>query len=166
MKLALEWTQDEIFSSKIFILFGVLFISASVGFWQLGKTDMAQVFIFPTLIAGALLLAAGLGFYFSNKSRLSNFEMEYKTDPSKFVQSEIARTEKTMKEYQNTAFKVFPIVIAIASVLIVFIDKPIWRAICITLIAFLTIILLIDSNALSRIKSYHTELKLMEEQSL
>ena len=37
LKLATEWVKDEVFSSKIFILFGILFIMATVGFWQLAN---------------------------------------------------------------------------------------------------------------------------------
>ncbi len=159
VKLAVEWAKDEVLSSKIFILFGILFIITSVGFWQLGKTEVARAFIYPVLIAGILLLAAGVSFYFSNKSRVSNFKTEYKANPSGFISSEIKRTEKTINEYRNTAFKVFPVIIAIAAITIIFIDKPIWRAICITVIAFMTILLWIDSNALSRIETYQNELK-------
>ena len=42
LKLAIEWAKAEVFSSRFFIAFGVLFISASIGFWQLGKTELAK----------------------------------------------------------------------------------------------------------------------------
>ena len=163
VKIALEWAKGEVFSSKIFIFFGILFITATIGFWKLGKTETTKAFVYPTLVAGTLLLVAGLGFYFGNKSRLLNFETQYKTNPSAFVKSEITRTENTMNSYQNIAFKVFPMIIAIAALLIIFIDKPIWRGICITVIAFMVIILFIDSNALTRIETYNKELKLADK---
>ena len=159
LKFTIEWTKDEIFSSKIFILFGILFISASIGFWQLGKTEIAKAFIYPILIAGILLLMAGFGFYFSNKSRLSNIESNYSANPSAFVASEIVKTEKIMNSYENIAFKIFPAIIAVAAFLIISTDKAILRAICITIIAFLTVLLVLDVNANARIKNYHKELK-------
>ncbi|WP_299627168.1 hypothetical protein [uncultured Tenacibaculum sp.] len=159
LKFAIEWTKDEISSSKIFILFGILFMSASIGFWQLGKTEIAKAFIYPILIAGILLLMTGFGFYFSNKSRLSNIESNYSGNPSAFVESEIVKTEKIMNSYENIAFKIFPAIIAIAALLIISTDKAIWRAICITVIAFLTVLLVLDINANARIKNYHKELK-------
>lgn len=162
IKLATEWTKAEILSSKIFVLFGVLFMLSAVGFWQLGKTELAKAYIYPTLIAGSLLLAAGVGFYFNNKSKLSNIETAYKTNPVEFIKSEIAQTEKTMGEYKNIAFKIFPVIIILSALFIIFIDKPIWRAISITIIAFMVVLLLIDSNALTRIEAYHKELKLVE----
>ena len=165
LKAATEWAKAEVFSSQFFIFFGVLFIVASIGFWQMGKTDVAKAFIIPTLVAGALLLMAGLSFFISNKSRLSNFETEYKKDSSAFIQSEIARTEKTIASYTNTAFKVFPVIIMMAALLFIFIDKPTWRAISITTIAFLTIIILIDSHAHPRTEVYHQHLVSAEEQN-
>lgn len=163
LKSATEWARAEVFSSQFIIFFGVLFIIVSIGFWQIGKTDVAKAFIIPSLLAGTLLLAAGLSFFFSNKSRLSNFETEYKMDTSAFITSEIARTEKTIASYENTAFKVFPAIIIVAALLFIFINKPIWRAISITTIAFLTIIILIDSHAHPRTKTYHKHLISVEE---
>lgn len=164
VKIALEWAKDEVFSSTFFILFGLLFVLASVGFWQLGKTDIAKAYIFPTLVAGILLLALGLGMFFSNKARVSNFEADYNSNPSAFVKSEISRTEKTMGEYRTMVFKVFPIVIILAAMLFMFIDKPIWRAISTTAIAMLVVILMVDNNANARIEAYHKQLKLVEQQ--
>ena len=143
VKTATEWSKDELFSSLFFILFGIMFVVGSIGFWQLGKTDVAKSFIYPMLIAGALLLTAGIGFFFGNKSRLTNIETEYKANPSAFVQSEIERTEKTMGEYQNIAFKVFPLIIAVAALLMVFVNSPTWRAISIVTIATLLMLSLI-----------------------
>lgn len=163
LKAATEWAKAEVFSSMFFILFGVLFVLATIGFWQLGKTDIARAFVFPTLIAGMLLLAVGLGLFFTNKSRLANFPTAYNSDPSAFVQSEITRTEKTMAEYQNIVFKIIPIIIVVAALLIVFIDRPIWKAISITTIAMMAVILLIDTTANGRIEAYNEQLMLVEK---
>ncbi|MEM9329319.1 MAG: hypothetical protein AAGA85_26900, partial [Bacteroidota bacterium] len=89
LKLATDWAKDEVFSSRFFILFGILFLVSAIGFWQLGRTDLAKAYQFPTLIAGLLILTVGLGIYFTNKSRVTSFEMAYKADPAAFVQSEI-----------------------------------------------------------------------------
>lgn len=120
LKTATEWAKAEAFSTSFFILFGVMFLAAGIGFWQLGKTVLAKAYIIPTLAAGILLLAIGVGLFLSNNSRVRNFPAEYNKDPSAFVQSEIARVEKTMAEYQTIAFRVFPAVIAIAAFLIIF----------------------------------------------
>lgn len=158
LKTAIEWAKDEIFSSILFILFGTIFIAAAIGFWQLGKTEVAKAFIYPPLVAGILLLIAGIGMVYSNKSRISTFKDEYKTDSVVFIKSEIARTENTMDEYKKIALKVFPIVIVVAALLIIFVDKPIWRAISITTIAMMIVLIWVDSNANARIKSYHRQL--------
>ena len=69
LKLAIEWAKSEVFSTRFFIVFAILFLIASVGFWQLGKTDIAKAYIIPTLVAGVLLMTIGLGLFFTNKSR-------------------------------------------------------------------------------------------------
>ena len=113
-KASTDWAKAEVFSTTFFILIGVLFVLATVGFWQLGKTEMAKAFVIPTLVAGALLLTIGLGLFFTNKSRLASFPTAYNTDTSAFVQSEITRAEKTIAEYQNV-FKVIPLIIVVAA---------------------------------------------------
>lgn len=163
LKTAIEWAKAEVFSSFVFVAFGVIFIASSIGFWQLGKTEVAKAFIYPTLVAGALLLAAGISFVRSNKNRVANFETEYKANPTLFITSEITRTEKTMKEYEHIALKVFPAVIALISLLLIFINTPIWRAIGITIIALLLVMVIIDLNANARIKTYHKQLVLNQQ---
>ena len=130
----------------------------TIGFWQLGKTDVAKAFVFPTLITGVLLLIIGFGLYFSNKSRLGSFEAEYNADPIEFVKSEINRADKTLQEYQTIVFKVIPLIIVFSALLFVFVDKPIWRATCIMTIAMMVVLMLVDSNAHVRIKSYKEQL--------
>ena len=163
LKLANEWAKDEIFSSKFFILFGLVFLAASIGFWQLGKTETARAFIYPTLVAGILVSAVGIGLFFTNKSRLNNFEAAYQADPVAFVKAELNRAEKTVGEFQTVVFKAIPIIIAIAALLIIFVDKPIWRAISITTIAMMAVILLVDSNSSTRIDDYRKQLEMVDK---
>lgn len=164
LKIATEWAKAEVFSSKFFILFGIIFVVASIGFWQLGKTDMAKALIWPSLVCGVLLLAIGIGIFATNKSRTTRFKKDYEKDPSAFVESEITRTEKSMNEYTTIVFKVIPVIIIVAALLIVFVDKPVWRAIGIATIAMMVVILSVDSNANARLEEYHEELKEVGQQ--
>ena len=66
LKTATDWAKAEIFSSSFFIVFGVLFVAVSIGFWQLGKTDLAKAYIIPTAVAGVLLLTIGIGLVYTN----------------------------------------------------------------------------------------------------
>ena len=158
LKTSIEWAKDEVFSSLFFILFGVMFVLATVGFWQLGKTDLAKAFIFPTLVAGVLLLTLGLGLFFLNKPRVASFTTAYKNDASAFVKSEKIRTQKSIAEYQTAVFKVIPLIIAVAALLVVFIAQPIWRAISITTLALMVVVLLVDTQANARLEIYHQKL--------
>lgn len=160
LKLATEWARAEVFSTRFFIFFAILFLIASIGFWKLGITDLAKAYIIPTLVAGLLLMTIGLGLFYTNKSRITQFEKAFNTDAPSFYQSEIERSESTLKEYK-VVFKVIPILIIVAALLVLFVNTPTWRAISITTITMLIIILLVDGTAHSRIEAYHKELKLM-----
>ena len=164
LKTATDWAKAEAFSDTFFILFGVIFLLASIGFGQFGKTEIAKAFLYPTLVAGILLVTIGLGLFFPNKSRIKHFPEAYQKDAPAFVNSEIARTEKTMKEYQTAVFKVIPLIIVLAALLIMFIEKPIWRAISITTIALMGVILIVDINANARIEAYHKHLLSAEKE--
>jgi hypothetical protein len=164
LKSATDWAKSEVFSTQFFILFGIVFVLASVGFWQLGKSDIAKAYIIPTLVAGVLLMIIGFGLFFTNKSRIVQFEKDYNTDKVAFVESELKRAEATLKEYQNVVFTAIPIIIAICAVLLIFMNAPVWRASLVTSIAMLSVILLIDGTAHGRIDAYNEQLLLVKKE--
>ena len=163
LKAGTDWAKAELFSTPFFILFGMVFIAASFGFWQLGKTAMAKAYIVPTLIAGALLMIIGIGLFFTNKTRITQFESAYKTDSTAFVASELERTKSTLKEYKNVVFTAIPLIIVVCALVIFFVDIPTWRASMITTIAMLIVILFIDGTAHARIDAYQKQLKSVEK---
>lgn len=164
LKTATDWAKAELFSTPFFVLFGLVFVAASIGFWQLGKTEMARAYIIPTLVAGLLLITIGIGLFYTNKSRISQFETDFHTDTSAFVASETARAEATLKEYNTIVFKAIPVIIIVAALFIIFINTPMWRAISITTIAMLVVILLVDGTAYARMEAYHKTLKLVNSE--
>ena len=164
LKAAIDWVKAELFSTPFFILFGVVFLVASLGFKMLGKTDLARAYIVPTLVAGALLAIIGIGLFFTNKSRISQFEKAYNTDASAFVTSELQRAEATLKEYKNIVFTAIPLIITICALTLLFVSAPIWRASLITAIAMLVVILLIDGTAYARIDDYQEQLLQVEKE--
>jgi drug/metabolite transporter (DMT)-like permease len=164
LKLAIDWAKSEVFSSPFFVLFGLIFIIASIGFWQLGKTDIAKAYIIPTLMAGMLLMIIGLGLLFNNITRISAFETAYNSDPSAFIKSEIKRGERTLNEYQTIVFKAIPLIIAVCALILMFSDTPNWRASAITMIAMLAVIFLIDGTAHARIEAYYEQLALVKNE--
>jgi hypothetical protein len=86
---------------------------------------------------------------------------EFKTDAAAFYQSEIERCESTLKEY-TVVFKVIPVLVIISALLILVFHTPLWRAIGITTIAMLTVIMLIDGLAHARMENYYKNLKSLE----
>lgn len=164
LKASTDWVKAELFSTPFFILFGVLFLIASIGFWQLGRTEMAKAYIIPTLVAGTLLMIIGFGLFFTNKSRLADFSIAYDRDASAFVASELARAEATLKEYRTVVFTAIPLLIVACAIGIMFFTTPIWRASLITAIAMLVVILLIDGTAYARIDAYNQQLLSVEQE--
>lgn len=162
---ATDWARGEVFSSRFFVLFGLLFVLATIGFWQLGRTEVAKSFVVPTLVAGLLLVTIGLGIFFANKSRINSFVTAYNTDASASIESEIRRTEKSLGEYRTIVFKIIPLIIVVAALLVVLVDKPNWRAISITTIAMMVVILFVDINANARIEAYRSTLVSAEGQT-
>lgn len=159
LKIATDWAKGELISTSFFIAIGTLFVFASFGFWQFGKTELAKSYIIPILVAGAFLMTVGFGLFFTNKARIIQFEEDYNRNASTFVTAEISRTEATLKEYKNVVFTGIPITIIICALIIFFIPIPIWRASAISFIAMVSVILLIDGLAHERIKEYHKHLK-------
>ena len=157
LKLATEWARAEVFSTRFFIFFAIAFLIASIGFWQLGKTEIAKAYVIPLLVAGVLLLTIGLGLFYTNKSRITQFETAYNSDASAFLDSEITRAESTLNEYK-VVFKVIPIIIIVAALLIIFFSSPLWRVIGITTIAMMVVIMLVDGTAHARIDAYYEKL--------
>lgn len=165
LKTAIDWTKAETFSCAVFIAFGLFFLLASLGFWQLGKTDMARAFVIPTLIAGILLLILGIGLLVPNQMRLANFPEAFSNDASAFIASEIARVDKTISGYETAVFRVFPIIIGFCAVMIILFSAPVWRASLITTIAMTTVLMLVDINANARLESYKVKLQEAEQPS-
>ena len=157
LKLSIDWARAEIFSAKISLLLSFLFFIAAIGFWQLGKTEMAKSFLWPMLAAGVFVISVSAGLYFANKPRITQFETAYNTNAKAFVQAETQRTAKSQNDLA-LVFKVLPLIIIAAALLIIFVNAPLWRATGITTIALMTILMFIDSNTDARNTAYHQRL--------
>ena len=158
LKASTDWAKAELYSTPFFILFGVIFLFACLGFWQLGKTELVKAYVVPTLIAGVLLIIIWIGLFYTNKARITQFQSDLQDNQHLFVKTELERVNNTLNEYDVIVFTIIPIIIVICSVGLVFINQPSWRASLITSIAMLIIILLIDGTAQSRIVIYQEQL--------
>jgi ABC-2 type transport system permease protein len=165
LRTAIDWTKAEMFSSAFFILFGAIFLLASLGFWQLGKTDVAKAYVIPVLVAGTLLLIIGLGLFFPSQARVTGFSVAYNSDAAQFIATEIGRADKILNDYRIVVFSIIPLIITVCALLILYFESPIWRASLITTIAMMAAILMIDTNANARLEAYKAKLKEAEKQT-
>ena len=159
LKAATDWAKDELVSTPFFILAGTLFLAISLGLWQVGKTDLARAYIIPMLVAGSLLAIIGFGLFFTNKARMDQFKIDHAENRFAFIDSELARTNATLKEYKNVVFTGIPIIIGICIGTLFFVHLPVWRATMITSITMLSVILFIDGLAHARISDYNQQLE-------
>jgi len=164
LKTATIWKEAEMLSSAFFIVVGLCFISASLGFWQLGKTDVAKAYIIPTLGAGALLLIIGLGIFLPSQARATSFPAADTTNASDFIASEIASAERVLSEYRIAVFWIIPLIIGVCALLILYFQSPLWQASLITIIAMMVVVLTIDTNANARLEAYKGQLLLAKKQ--
>ncbi|MDD9746743.1 MULTISPECIES: hypothetical protein [Marinovum] len=160
LKTATDWTRAEMLSSAFFVLFGLSFLLASLGFWQIGRTDVARAYVVPMLVAGTLILIIGVGLFIPSQTRLTSFPAAYATDAAGFVADEIARADRVLNEYRIAVFRVIPLIIAASALAIPFVGAPIWRASLIATIGMMAVILAIDTNANARLESYREQLML------
>ncbi len=159
LTLAQQWAKQEAFSSRFFIVAAVVFFAISFGFWKFGQSEISRSYIYPTLICGLLLVIIGGGLVWNDTRRYNTFPTEYKENPEAFLNAELERSEKTATSSYTTIYRYIPILIMLAALLIIIFDKPIVRASCITTIAFLSVLLFVDSTAQSRIDTYNKALK-------
>lgn len=159
LKEATEWAKAEVFSSQFFILFGVAFVIGSFGFRYMAKTDVARAFVTPTLVVGVILFIIGTGLFAVNKMRISQFAEHHERDEVSFVETEIARGDKTVAEFNTVVFKAIPLIIVACALMLIFIDKPGWRATNTAVIAMMAVILMVDSSSKARIAEYTEKLK-------
>lgn len=158
LKTATDWARAEMVSSAFFVLFGVLFLGAGWGFFQLGKTGMAKAFPLPLVVAGGLLLVLGAGLFLQNYGRVTGFAAAFDSDPAAFVTSQIADAERVLKSYAVTVFRAIPLICAFCAVLIPFLAGNDARARLIVVLAMLAVILIVDVNSNARLETYRAAL--------
>ncbi len=154
LNISTQWARDEIFSSKFFVVIAIIFIAVAIGFWQLGKSELAKSFVIPMLVCGALIMIIGIGLIYNNTARLRMFEEEYNRDRVEFVESELSRTASTIVQTKTIIYLWIPILIIIAALGLILLDSPRYRAFFITVIAMMLVLMFVDSNSCSRIVSY------------
>jgi hypothetical protein len=106
------------------------------------------------LVAGTLILIIGVGLFFPSQARLTSFPAAYAIDSVGFIAEEIARADRVLNEYRIAVFRVIPLIVAACALAIPFFEHPIWRATLITTIAMMAVILVIDTNANTRLEGY------------
>ncbi|SIO00198.1 hypothetical protein [Vannielia litorea] len=158
LRASAGWARAELLSNGVFVLFGILFLMASLGLWHIGKTETARAFVIPALVAGVLLLILGGGLLLGTWKSLAGFDAAHTRDAPAFVASEIARVDRTMAQYAVAAFKGMPLLILACAALIVILQGPVWRASLITAIALLVVVMAVDSTAHARLAAFKERL--------
>ena len=88
---------------------------------------MARAFVLPMLVAGVLMPILGGRLFYGTWKGSAGFALMISEDWASFVASEIERVDRTMAQYGMAVFKVMPLMIAAAALLVVFVHGPNWR---------------------------------------
>ena len=105
----------------------------------------------------------GIGLTYSNTMRLNSFGKAYDGDVQAFTATEIERVDKTMEEFELIVFKVIPIIIIFCALIFVFYDQSLSRAICLSIIGMMVVIMLVDTHSYMRLKEYKKHLVLFQD---
>ena len=159
LKTIMDWAKAEMFSSMFFALFGVVFLFASASFWHFGKTETAKAFVIPLLVTGVLLLILGVGLVIANQWRLSTFPTAFAVDTKVFLAAEITRADKTVSGYQKAVHIYLPAIIAICALSLLVVRTANWQASMVAIIAMMAVIMLVDTNAATRMERYQDSLQ-------
>ena len=151
LKISLEWAKDEVFSARFFILFGFFFVCASFGFWQLESRSSQRHLSTPFY----LWFFTYDYWHWANLFQYSTFkffEKAYDADLQAFTATEIERVDKTMAEFELIVFKVIPYIIIFCALIFVLFDQSLSRAICLSIIGMMVVIMLVDAHSYMRLK--------------
>ena len=159
LKTAMDWAKAEMFSSMFFAFFGVAFLFASASFWHFGKTETAKAFVIPLLVTGILLVILGVGLVIANQWRLSTFPTAFAADANAFLAAEITRADKTVSGYQKAVQIYLPAIIAICALTLLVVKTVNWQASMVAIIAMMAVIMLVDTNASTRMEDYQKTLE-------
>ena len=159
LKTAMDWAKAEMFSSMFFAVFGIVFLFASASFWYLGKTETAKAFVIPLLVTGILLVILGVGLVIANQWRLSTFPAAFGADANAFLAAEITRADKTVSGYQKAVHIYLPAIIAICALSLLVVRTANWQASMVAIIAMMAVIMLVDTNAATRMERYQDSLQ-------
>jgi len=154
LKQSVSWAEGEVLSAKLTLLYSLLIFIAAIGFWQLGKTQLAKALVVPMFVTGFLIVTIGIGLFYANHKRVTGFRTEYENSPATFIQKEKLRTETSMNAYKGV-FRFVPALIIAAALLLIFFPAPVCRAIGIAVILLCVSVLVIDGNGDARNTAYH-----------
>ena len=110
-------------------------------------------------------MTIGIGLFFPSQTRVASLSTAYNSNALDFITSEISRTDKILNDYRIAVFRIIPLIIAVCAVLIPNFESPVWRASLITTWAMMAVILMIDTNANSRLEVYMAKLEEAEKQA-
>ena len=103
------------------------------------------------LVAGALS---------SDPTRAAVSAQELGIDPTRSYAafSEMARADKTVSGYQKAVQIYLPAIIAICALALLVVKTPNWQASMVAIIAMMAVIMLVDTNASTRMDDYQDKL--------
>ncbi|MBT8256272.1 MAG: hypothetical protein KJO23_07010 [Bacteroidia bacterium] len=153
----IEWCRGEIFEGKLSILFGIVILLASLGYWKFGSTDAAKAMFVPLLMVALLSIAIGAYLIQANSKRITHYTEQFEQTPAEFILSEQERTAAFIKWYPYTQYILFGLGI-LAMLCLILSNKPLLRAIGIALLLLVLYMFTLDHFSEERAYKYRREI--------
>lgn len=152
-----NWFKGEAFEGGMIALWGMALIVLAAYFWKFGHLATARALIIPFLVVGLFWsIAGGVGIY-RNTLRVEKFQIEYKKDPSAFVESEKKRVEGFIGWYRYLLIGWCVLILA-GMAIFLFWGGNQGRAIGLAVIVFAVAGLLVDHTSEHNAHAYYAEI--------
>lgn len=157
IKHTAEWASGDALQGKIMLGLGVLMLVLA---FLILRSDhqMLRGMLIPIGLISAIGLAYGGFLTFSRPTHVLKVTELYQKDAKAAVTQELAKAENDHKTY-SALLKVWPVLIAISALLLLFITKEYYRGLLLGLVGLFFIGLLLDTFLHHRLQPYYDVLK-------
>jgi peptidoglycan/LPS O-acetylase OafA/YrhL len=150
----IAWCRGEIFEGRMFGLFGLVVLAASLAYWRLGTTPSARAMLIPLLVVATFALGTGVYLNLTNASRIPRYEEAAAADELAFAESEKRRTEDFIRWYPITMWSMSALILA-GCLVFLLVPTPNGRAIGLSIVMFGLSVLFLDHFSEERAQIYH-----------
>lgn len=159
VEYAIKWCKAEVFSGKVFLIYGIMILIAAICLRVMGNTPIFKSIFIPLIVVSALHMATGVGMIKEYTTRQKSYTIAANSNIEEFKKTEHTNIDKFIKSYYP-AIRIFNIVsIIVALILIYVLATPIGKSIGIGIIITVLSLLVMDYFSEERSLNYRNFLE-------